>query len=74
MKKYMGEVLYVANAKDQGEALEECVKWAIDKYVLVSIICTGEEKGHFIFTVTYVDEPAKSSDTKLQEGGDPDQK
>ena len=66
----MGEITYVANAtNDQEKALEECVKWAIDKYALVSIVCTGEEKGHFIFTITYTDELAQSGDSKLQESG-----
>lgn len=49
-----GEILYVADATDQGKALDECVAWASEKFVLVSIIHKGEEKGKHVFTVAYL--------------------
>jgi len=66
VKEYMGEVLYTAEAKDQGMALDECVEWAKPKYQLISIIWKEEVDGKHVFTVSYVDvQPAQSSNTKL---------
>ena len=62
----MAEILYTAKAKDQGEALDECVEWAKPRYQLISIIWKEEVDGKHVFTIHYVDaQPAQSSDTKL---------
>jgi hypothetical protein len=64
----MGEVLYTATAKDQGEALDECIAWAKDKYPLISIIWLKEEDGKHIFTIHHIDvQPsACNSNSNLQ--------
>lgn len=52
-----GEILYTADAEDQGKALDECVAWASERFVLTSIIWKelwkdmGKEK--HVFTVAY---------------------
>ena len=61
-----GEILYTATATDQGKALDECVEWASKKFVLVSIIHKGEEKGKHVFTVNYL------SKIDASDCGDPD--
>lgn len=63
------EVLYTATAEDQGRALDECVKWAIDKFVLMSIVWKELDKdGKHVFTISYatkIDVPAQSGDSDL---------
>lgn len=50
-----GEILYTADEQDQGKALDECVAWASERFVLVSIIWKEhDEKGKHVFTVAYL--------------------
>jgi translation initiation factor 1 (eIF-1/SUI1) len=63
----MGELLYTAEAKDQGKALDECVEWARTKYQLVSIIWLKEEEGKHVFTIHYIDvQSADNSNPDVQ--------
>jgi hypothetical protein len=62
-------VYYTAKAEDQGHALDECVKWAIDKFVLMSIVWQKlDENGKNVFAISYasqIDVPAQSGNPDL---------
>ena len=64
-------VYYTAKAEDQDMALSECVKWAIDKFVLMSIVWKKlDENGKNVFAISYakqIDEPAESGNPDLPE-------
>jgi len=63
----MGELLYTADAKDQGKALDECVEWAKTRFQLVSIIWKEELEGKHVFTIHYIDvQSADNSNPDLQ--------
>lgn len=49
-----GEILYTATAEDQGKALDECVAWASERFVLISIIWKEMENDKHVFTVAYI--------------------
>lgn len=62
----MGELLYTADAKDQGKALDECIEWAKTKFQLISIIWKEELEGKHVFTIHYIDVSTDNSDSNLQ--------
>jgi hypothetical protein len=49
-----GEILYTADEQDQGKALDECVAWASERFVLVSIIWKELVEDKHVFTVAYL--------------------